>query len=323
MTNPVLGTVVARVHLYPPSHCAGAEMMLHELLKALIAKGYRCQVWLSRRSRETKPYSLDGVEVYPCNSGTWLQAATEADVLVTHLDNTAPVVSAAIAYRKPLIQILHNTHPPTKTWATCKAELLVANSEWLADDFGRPDNMITVRPPVWLDDYQGPNLGRKITLINLNQGKGGLLFAQLAALNPDWEFLGVAGAYGEQLVPDLPNVTIEAHGADMRQVYASTKVLLMPSVYESWGRTGIEAMCSGIPVIAHPTPGLTESLGYAGLFEDRNDPYAWSALIEDLLEDPAFYASQAEFARKRAAELDPTDDLDRWVEAVESLTSEN
>ena len=38
------------------------------------------------------------------------------------------------------------------------------------------------------------------------------------------------------------------HTTDMRSVYAQTRVLLVPSVYESYGRVALEAAASGIPL---------------------------------------------------------------------------
>lgn len=301
-------------------------MMLHEMLKALVAKGHRAQVHLSRRSRAANvPYELDGVEIYPRSNSkqdvAWLEPAAKADVLITHLDNTPQVVAAAITRDKPLVQILHNTHPTTRTWATCKADLLVANSEWMADAFDRPEKMVVVRPPVHQADYAVPlNPKGAITLVNLNQAKGGLLFAQLAALMPYRQFVGVKGAYGEQLTTTLPNVRIYEHAEiPISQIYRQSALVLMPSSYESWGRVGIEAMCSGIPVLAHPTPGLKESLGRAGVFADRDDLHLWRRIINNILGQPAIYKALSARSLERAKELDPHADLNRWVEAVEAL----
>ena len=75
------------------------------------------------------------------------------------------------------------------------------------------------------------------------------MFYALAERFPDQRFFAVEGSYGEQIIrTDLPNVEWLRHvpGHQMReQVYARTKVLLMPSVYESYGRTAVEAMVAG------------------------------------------------------------------------------
>lgn len=316
--------VLARVHLYPPEHCAGAERMLQALLEELADQGHAVVVHLAKPTITRKPYYVGKVQVHPMGSGEdWVARAQQADVLITHLDQTSEVVSASIMFGKPLVQVLHNTHAPTRMWASCKADLLVYNSEWMAGEMGRHPNGIVVRPPVRVRDYAvdppAPGNAGKVTLINLTQIKGGVLFAQLAALMPDVEFLGVRGAYGEQLNPRLPNVEIRPHGQDMREVYADTSILLIPSPYESWGRVGVEAMCSGIPVIATPTPGLAESLGDAGLFCNYDDIGAWRDAIDYLRMVPGVYAKQSVLARDRALELDPTDDLARFTAAVEAL----
>lgn len=296
--------ILARVHLYPPTHCAGAEMMLHELLKALHARGHRVQVHLSRFSRTTTPYILDGIEIYPRDTRDWQDAANKADVLITHLDNTSTVISAAIAFRKPLVQVLHNTHAPTRMWASCKNDLIVYNSDWMARELGDDPRGIVVRPPVRVSDYEVER-GAMVTLVNTQQAKGGVIFAQLAALHPNVGFLAVAGAYGEQLDPRLPNALVKSHGQDMRWVYHCTGVLLMPSSYESYGRVGVEAMCSGIPVIASDTPGLRESLGEAGTFLPLDATcHDWSRELMSLLHDPARYEDRSQAARSRALASD-------------------
>lgn len=314
--------ILARVHLYRPTHCAGAEMMLHELLKALVARGHRVQVHLSRFCRARAPYVLDGVEVYPRDTRDWQDEAYKADVLLTHLDNTSTLISAAIAFRKPLVQILHNTHPSTRMWAHCKADLLVYNSDWMCVELGAHPHGVVVRPPVPVADYEVEPTGAMVTLVNLNQAKGGVIFAQLAALMPTVGFQGVVGAYGEQLDPRLPNVLVRQHGGAMRSVYANTRVLLMPSTYESYGRAGAEAMCSGIPVIATDTPGVRESLGDAGIFmHPDSDAHDWSAQLSYLLHDTGFYDEHSAKARSRAIANDllATAEVATFCHRVEAL----
>jgi glycosyltransferase involved in cell wall biosynthesis len=90
----------------------------------------------------------------------------------------------------------------------------------------------------------------------------------------------------------------------------------MPSLYESWGRTATEAMCSGIPCVVSATKGLTENCDYAGLYvHDRDDIDQWVRWLERL-EDKDFYKMASEKAYKRAHELDPYDNMikfEQWI----------
>jgi glycosyltransferase involved in cell wall biosynthesis len=152
-------------------------------------------------------------------------------------------------------------------------------------------------------------------------GKGAELFWALAERLPHVQFLGVKGAYGTQDVRSLPNVEVIDHVPAERmrdEVYARTRVLLAPSSYESWGRVAAEAMCSGIPVVAHPTEGLRECLGPRGLFVDRHDVDAWANMLR-VLAVPRAYEKASAWSRARSAQLDPAADLAAWCDAVESL----
>jgi glycosyltransferase involved in cell wall biosynthesis len=325
--------IVARLHGYPPRHNAGAEWMVHSMLRALVERGHDVSVWLSRYTSDREAYDLDGVHVVPLE--TRLDAGSairRADVVVSHLENVPSAGALARGYGKPLAVVVHNTHLPSfRQMAGGDTALAVYNSQWMAREAElffaeypkgvRPASEIIVRPPVFAEEYR-TKPGPKVTLINLNEEKGGRLFEKLARRMPDVQFLAVRGAYGEQVVPDLPNVEVLDHmcGHDMREtVYSRTKVLLMPSSYESWGRAGVEALASGIPVVAHPTPGLCESLGEAGVFVDLHDVEGYEAVIRKLLSTPAEYRLAAKRAKARSAELDPTPDLAAWCDAVEAL----
>ncbi len=162
-----------------------------------------------------------------------------------------------------------------------------------------------------------------MSLVNLNADKGGELFWQIAAWCPDWQFRGVRGAYGQQVMPPprLPNCEVvdSVPGHRMREhVHARSRVMLMPSLYESWGRVAIEAFASGIPVIAHPTPGLVEALGQAGIFAYRDDPTAWIDALNSL-RNPDTWQRAFRRALARSDELSAACDLALWCDAVEEL----
>jgi glycosyltransferase involved in cell wall biosynthesis len=330
--------VLAMVHLYSPHHCAGAEMMMHALLVSLVDAGHTVDVVLSREHvRIVRPYSVDGVTVHPrVDKGDplrWLgDPDRRPDLIVTHLENTDRASILGRVHRIPVVHVAHNTFEATKVSLLRRPALVVANSHWMAADLAawwtahehdRPmPRMAVVHPPVRVADYATTAIGPMITLVNVTEAKGASLFYRIAQRLPHRQFLGVGGAYGEQdRREQQSNVTFIEHvpGHRMRDaVYARTRVLLMPSHYESWGRTGIEAACSGIPTIAHPTPGLIESLGDAGTFADRDDPDEWVRALRTLLERRT-YAAASRRARARAHALDPTVELAHWVETTEAI----
>ncbi|MFE3122356.1 glycosyltransferase family 4 protein [Streptomyces hydrogenans] len=328
--------VLAMLHAYPPVHNAGAEWAAHSLLRELAARGHQVDVLLSQAAAADTSYDLDGVTVHPyrgkADPSPWLRGDRRADAIVTHLENTARASILGELHRIPVVHLLHNTYEKSKSWLIKgKPALAVHNTDWMRDDVaawwqihrsGYPmPPSITVRPPVAVADYETTR-GGCITLINLTAEKGAHIFYRLAEAMPKRRFLGVIGGYGKQVLrDDLPNVEIVAHtpGHRMREeVYGRTRVLLVPSVYESYGRVAVEAMCSGIPVIAHPTPGLRESLGEAGTFCDRDDTDAWAAAIRRIT-SPKIYPGAAKAARARAEALDPRTDLDTWCTSMEEV----
>jgi glycosyltransferase involved in cell wall biosynthesis len=104
-------------------------------------------------------------------------------------------------------------------------------------------------------------------------------------------------------------------------VWSRTKILLVPSTYESYGMVAVEALASGIPVIASPTFGLKESLSYAGIFADRSDLDAWEMHIRRLLNDDGTYAAQSSLSVKRSVELDPEVELENVTRHIEGLVN--
>lgn len=328
--------VFALVDRYPPAVNAGGEWMLHHLLRPLARDGHQVDVVTAT----VDPYDFDGVTVWPRSALAELAAG--ADVMVGHLMWTREAVETAARYQVPLVYIAHN-HRQLRHWSLMpdNVTVLVVNSRWLAEDVHTPRQRgvpeadahgcstwngpsIVVRPPVFTADYRldrDPADAEFVTMVNMTAEKGSTVFYLLADADPR-QWLAVEGGYGSQAHPGSrhPGVTWQAQTANIRDdVYARTRVLLMPSEYESWGRVGVEAMAAGIPVIASPTKGLRESLGSAGIFVDRRDLRAWRREL-DRLDDPDEYRLASKRALERADELDAQaeSDLVRWRLTVQA-----
>lgn len=296
--------LVAHVHMAAPEHGAGAEWMLQSIAAWLVSRGHEVTILASAALPGVR--SHQGVEIIGAPTAEEIACAWEwCDVAVTHLDRTIDAMLLCVDHQKPLVHLVHNDKQILANGLNKGvAQLVVFNSRWLQDANGwwaHPS--MVVYPPTFVADYSGCEGGDAVTLINLQAAKGALSFYAAARALPHRSFLGVTGAWGPQL-EDGSHARVWANQADVRAVYRETRVLLMPSFYESWGRCAIEAACSGIPTIAHPTPGLVESLGQAGLFCDRDNVTEMTALIEQLYGSDLFYQSASALAAERALELE-------------------
>ncbi len=331
--------VLAMFHAYVPTHGAGAETMAHAMLRHLVQHGHQVDVILSQVD-PTVPYdyTFEGVNVHVHQGKTqtpsWINGGMRPHVIVCHLENTPRAAVLGKMYEIPVVQLLHNHRPETMASVIQHHfGLLVCNTRWLGQEYadhwadvgnGRPSpRTIVIRPPVDPKEYGG-RAGTHVTLVNLTVAKGAHVFYALAERMPNLKFLGVKGAYGIQVVRnDLPNVEVIEHvGSDemVKKVYARSKVVLMPSDYESYGRVAVEAACSGIPVIAHPTEGLKEALGVAGIFCDRDHLAAWEAELRRL-HTPRGWSLSSKAMLSHAKTLDPADELELWRTTLEEVAS--
>lgn len=299
---------------YPPLSLVGAWIATHEFLVALRDRGHDVTVLTTHANRN---HEHDGIPVHPRYPNN--RHVRDADVLISHLGDDGRTAQDAARFGIPSVRMVHGSHPSNRARLDRHPpQLAVFNSAATLDEVGEPAwPSIVCHPPVHPERYR-TSPGDRVTLVNMSPAKGGIVLSLLARAMPDVQFLGVRGAYGLQHVTMPPNVEVVPTTADMRSVYGRTRVLLMPSERESWGRVGVEAMASGIPVIAHPTGGLVESLGAAGIFVDRERRADWMAELRRLA-DPAEWAEASARALARSAELDPQADLDRFADAVESL----
>lgn len=309
-------TVLAVTPLYPPASRVGAWIATHRFLTHLASRGHRVSV-VALGGRED--YEFEGLRVEAgCKGRTAPHLrSTQADVIISHAGDGGAGLTLAIEHDKPAVRMVHG-HGYAEIGA---ADLAVFNSHSLKDVSGWTGNSIVCHPPTFAAEHRVESTGQAATIVNCSEDKGIKTAWRIAEAMPDREFLGVKGGYGHQVIPRALNFTTIPTTSDMRTVWTQTRALLMPSNFETWGMVGVEAMASGIPVIAHPTPGLRESLGNAGIFADRDDIDMWVAELRRL-DDPDEYAAVSERALARSAELDPLDSLDRFADAVEALVAD-
>lgn len=111
------------------------------------------------------------------------------------------------------------------------------------------------------------------------------------------------------------NVVFEGFKDNVYTFMNSTKLVLMPSIFEGFGLVALEAMSLGKPVVCSGVGGLSdiinEDCGYI-----CSDTAAYSAAITELLTDETIYGQKTTAARNRAAEFD---NLDKYCNQMLSI----
>ena len=81
---------------------------------------------------------------------------------------------------------------------------------------------------------------------------------------------------------------------DLPLLYAGAEAFLFPSHWEGFGLPPLEAMASGVPVIASKAPVFAETLGEAALAVESTDLPGLRAALIEFLKDPRLGAQLKE-----------------------------
>jgi len=304
------------IHLYFPRHGSGAEAMARNINRYLKSQGHDIKILLHQANQYkiTEMYEYEGVDVFPPDEYIIYRLFTWADVVISHLDYNKWTTYACEKYNKPMVHIVHNDTPYPSVKDSPIPVKVIYNSEWCKKALDYKWESIVFPPPIdeWVktDDTER----KYITLINLNQNKGSLYFYALAKRLPKYQFLGVKGSYDGQHIENYPNVKIIPNTPDIREVYKMTKILLVPSHYESWGMVAGEGLINGIPVIYNPTPGLLENVADGGICINRKEIDKWADEINKLMTDATYYKKWSKKGLKRSDQH-----LPKWKELEEFI----
>ena len=88
--------------------------------------------------------------------------------------------------------------------------------------------------------------------------------------------------------------------SELPDLYAGSALFVYPSTYEGFGLPPLEAMASGIPVIAASRSCLPEVCGPAALYLDPDNDEAFTSVLQRALEDEAWRAKSVREGIARA-----------------------
>jgi glycosyltransferase involved in cell wall biosynthesis len=231
-----------------------------------------------------------------------LTAEWEPTALVVQSGGHAfiPLAATALATSKPMAVYLHNVeHSAVCGWLAPDPNVLVfVNSAFTAERwhalFGLRSHVI---PPVVNAQACLAGLGTRdrVLFVNPVPVKGVELAFSLAAACPDipflfaqsWTLQSQWASYVASRVAALGNVVLLDAVDDMRPLYADTRLLLMPSVWEeAFGRTVVEAQINGIPALASDRGALPQVVGEGGRVLSPHAPQAqWAQVLRTMYAD--------------------------------------
>lgn len=331
----VIGAYLDRM---APDHPAGAEWTILDAFTWLAKKGHDCRV--VSRSDYSQERTEAGVLLYGRPTEEIVaRHFIECDVMLTQLDATMDAQLLAASYQTPLVQYVHSASQIDSlgVMPSCSA-LVVFNSQHVADARSDwPGPSLVMRPPIDADRVR-VEPGACTTLLNLSPQKGGAVLWSLAREMETTPFLGVMGAYGEQVITPKglalgpfekaetglpPNLSVIAPQRDVREALRYTRQLLVLSTSETYGRVAAEAALSGIPTIAVDTPGLRDCLGDDATWIDREDYSSIRKAIRGGYEGDAWEFRSLDALRRWTGVLWPRQEVElrRFEAALEEIVA--
>lgn len=339
---------------YPPDRHGGAQSSAHALLRRVVARGHPAEAAVERApgpglllfrfahfaSGHRWFGSPDNDNGYPTHrAARWqvprlaasrIEAFRPDVVLVDQVEMIEALDGAAPRIRVPVVLRIADVSFRLRDPSFARRENLriFANSRFIADalrDHAQIDAPVLypiVEPAAFRTEAVEP---RTVTFINPIEGKGLDVALRTAELLPDVPFLFVSGwprpneetARLEQRIAPLRNVTLAPWSADVRNIYARTRVLLFPARWEEgFGRVVLEAHANGIPVVASDRGGLPEAVGEGGVVLPYDAPDTeWATAVASLMGDASVHARYAGAATEnlKRAEFDGERIADRFL----------
>ena len=303
---------------YPPYWASGNEMCTHAMNLALLAKGH--EVWVGVPG--FPPVIHEGVRCFDLRDRNMLNILLPRTHVIgaCTLIYKPAAVKLAKKFQTAFLDCIH-TYAIKRTYWNDLGPLgdrfwVVFNTNWMQnyykDDW--KEHSIMLHPPVDWKMYYIPTEQRKpvfVTLINCNVNKGGKHLVEIASRAPDFKFMGVLGGYDKQIqTTAYENLMYYPHTPNIKAVYEKTWVLLVLSEWETYGRVAIEAMSSGIVVIACPLTGIKEACGDAAIYHERDDIPGIIGTLRKLKSDIKFYQEMSNKGIERAKSMNTAEDVE-------------
>jgi len=287
--------IVGYLHSSPPMRTVGGETMTLRLLGHSADLGHDVSVIVRELEHDRMLGNIRLLAGHPASHDGIIRELNRADLIVTHPEIAdGPSRYTSRVRSTPLLGIVHNLGKRTMNGLRQRPNMIVvANSYYTAERLydlgvlGDRDPTI-IHPPTEPPAPPVVGLPRAFcTMVNLSPAKGAVMLRKLVRALPEVPFLTVLGGYGEQQVPknDNNNVTLYGHFAGLGMPYGLSRVLISPSLDETYGMVVAEATALGIPVVASDIPAHREALGVSAIYVAPDDADGWINAVRTLMTD--------------------------------------
>lgn len=326
----------------------GAARSVQTLFRELVKRGHKCVAVVKREpavGAKEQSIDVDGIACQRTNDRpTWTERTLRhyhPDILLIPSGREPWVFDMAAKYKVPIIlrvpdlsselcanpadlwtcerlcaqgePCVHNLHAALKPFF--EKTFLMANSRHTANAVKAVVGVdsTVVYPTVDPSRHLVSNTGKRITLVKGIMHKGIDLFLHIARSLPQYPYLIVRGVAPGKDTRGIKDLAVYPQVDDMKPMWSQTKVLLVPSLVEPFGRVPVEAGVSGIPTVASDRGGLPESAGRDACVpvEDVDE---WIRRVRLLMEDPSYYKQCSDYARRNAAQFDIRTSVDTFLQ---------
>jgi hypothetical protein len=331
-------SIVALTHGYPPLWNMGGEVALHRSLQALNGT----KVVLTNTKED---YTFEGVHVKQIDTPNVLDIKAnhvpiarqlqelDARVVIGQNELSLPAVRAADEIGA--ISVV-NVHTPPRYGRTIRqamrfSDYAVYNTKTSAVQWA-DKNAFVLHPPISPLPNKVSNSGDAYTMLSSLRNKGITVVLKLAEMYPNKRFIVVRSPAEptqglpdlEELAAKLPNLELHPRVApeEVYKYLQQTRILLVPSMYETYGMSAIEAAGYGIPSIHVDTPHVREGIGEAAILVPPLGLPESARGIELIEKDYKGYSARA---RERAEWLHERQDqeLKDFAEYIDNLKKPN
>lgn len=317
-------TVVALSHGYPPYWNLGGEVSLHRMLKMYDGDNHVL-------TKTDKPYEFEGIKVVNIDAADVLDIQTDpspiarqlqsvkADIVIGQNELSLAAVRAARAIGAVSVVSVHT--PPLYgrniARAVREADYAIYNTRTSAAEWGGP-NALVIHPPISKLPKQTYTKGDAYTLLSSLRNKGVETVIELAKLYPNKRFIIVRSpaepTHGleniEDIVKDIKNIELHPRVSpeEVEKYFKQTRILLVPSRYETYGMSAIEAAGYGIPCVHVDTPHVREGIGDGAVLVKGLSVEQTASGIDTIESNYELYSINA---RKRAEWLHARQEIER------------